>query len=42
MKLSTVMPITERERRARSAARAEIWALVLSAAVTAGENCGGL
>jgi hypothetical protein len=37
-KLSTTMPMSERERRARRSARAEIAALVLSAAVTAGEN----
>ena len=37
-KLSTVKPMIERERRARSAARAEILALVLNAAATAGEG----
>ena len=35
-KLSTIRPTTERERRARSAARAEFLALVLNAAATAG------
>src|SRR5450830_1758789 len=39
-KLSTVRPMIERERRARSAARAEIAALVLSAAATAGDGRG--
>jgi len=38
-KLSTIKPLTERERRARSAARAAIARLVASAAFTAGEDC---
>ena len=37
-KLSTIRPMIERERRARWSARAEIAALVLSAAATAGEG----
>src|SRR6185437_2444916 len=40
MKPSTVMPTTERDRRARSAARAAMAWLVLSALLTAGDGRG--